>query len=272
MSLFQALVLGAVQGLTEFLPISSSAHLVLVPFALGWETPTLAFDVAVHIGTGLAVVAYFWKELRGLAVGTLRTLAGRGDDRDRAMTRLTLLLALGSVPAAIAGLFLQGFVEGLTDRPEVVAAFLLGTAAILLLGEEVYRRRGGLETRDMTQVGTVDAVLVGMFQAVAIIPGISRSGSTITGGILRGLSRDAAARFSFLLGLPAILGAAIVELPDLTAVEPATVVAATTVSAATGFAAIAFLLRYLRTRTMRPFAAYCVVASVLALALWFGGR
>jgi undecaprenyl-diphosphatase len=110
-----------------------------------------------------------------------------------------------------------------------------------------------------------------VWQAVAIIPGISRSGSTITGGLLRGLSRDAAARFSFLLGLPAIAGAAIIELPDLTGVEPVTVIAATAVSAATGFMSIAFLLRYLRTRTMRPFAAYCVVASAVALAVWFGG-
>jgi undecaprenyl-diphosphatase len=272
MSLFQALVLGAVQGLTEFLPISSSAHLVLVPFILGWETPLLSFDVAVHIGTGLAVVAYFRREILGLLTGSVRTLTGRGDDRDRAMAKLTLLLGLGSVPAAIAGLFLQGFVEELTDRPEIVAAFLLGTAAILILAEEVYRRRAALETRDMTQVGAVDAILVGMWQALAIIPGISRSGSTITGGILRGLTRDAAARFSFLLGLPAIVGAAIIELPDLTGVEPASVIGATAVSAATGFAAIAFLLRYLRTRTMRPFAAYCVLASAVALALWFGGR
>jgi undecaprenyl-diphosphatase len=269
--MFRALVLGVVQGFTEFLPISSSAHLVLVPFVLGWETPGLPFDVAVHIGTGLAVVAYFWRELLGLAAGSVRSLLGRADARDRANARMTLLLALGSVPAALAGLFLQGYVEGLTDRPEVVAAFLLGTAAILLLGEEVYRRRAALETRDMTTVGVVDAMLVGVWQAVAIIPGISRSGSTITGGLLRGLSRDAAARFSFLLGLPAIVGAAIIELPDLTGVEPATVIAATAVSAATGFVAIAFLLRYLRTRTMRPFAAYCVVASAVALAVWFGG-
>jgi undecaprenyl-diphosphatase len=269
--MFRALVLGVVQGVTEFLPISSSAHLVLVPFVLGWETPGLPFDVAVHIGTGLAVVAYFWRELLGLAAGSLRWLLGRADSRDQANARMTLLLALGSVPATIAGLFLQGFVEGLTDRPEVVAAFLLGTAAILLLGEEVYGRRGALETRDMARVGPVDAVLVGVWQAVAIIPGISRSGSTITGGLLRGLSRDAAARFSFLLGLPAIAGAAIIELPDLTGVEPATVIAATAVSAATGFMSIAFLLRYLRTRTMRPFAAYCVVASAVVLAVWFGG-
>lgn len=270
--MFRALVLGVVQGFTEFLPISSSAHLVLVPFVLGWETPGLPFDVAVHLGTGLAVVAYFWRELLGLAAGSLRWLLGRADARDRANARMTLLLALGSVPAAIAGLFLQGYVEGLTDRPDVVAGFLLGTAAILLLGEQVYGRRGALETRDMTTVGSVDAVLVGVWQAVAIIPGISRSGSTITGGLLRGLSRDAAARFSFLLGLPAIVGAAIIELPDLTGVQPATVIAATAVSGATGFLAIAFLLRYLRTRTMRPFAAYCVLASAVALAVWFGGR
>jgi undecaprenyl-diphosphatase len=269
--MFRALVLGVVQGFTEFLPISSSAHLVLVPFVLGWETPGLPFDVAVHIGTGLAVVAYFWRELLGLAAGTVRTAAGRGEERDRANARMTLLLAVGTIPAALAGLFLQGFVEELTDRPEVVAVFLLGTAAILLLGEAVYRRREALETRDMTSVRWADALLVGVWQAVAILPGISRSGSTITGGLLRGLSRDAAARFSFLLGLPAIVGAAILELPDLTGVDPATVIGATAVSAATGFVAIAFLLRYLRTRTMRPFAGYCVVASAVSLAVWLGG-
>jgi undecaprenyl-diphosphatase len=269
MSILEALVLGAVQGLTEFLPISSSAHLVLVPFALNWETPTLAFDVAVHFGTGLAVMAYFRRELLGLASGTLRTVGRRGDARDRANARLTALLALGSVPAAIAGLFLQQLVEGLTDRPEVVAVFLAGTAAILLLGESVYRRRGALETRDMAQVVAMDAVLVGMWQAVSIIPGISRSGSTITGGLLRGLTRDAAARFSFLLGLPAIVGAGIVELPDLSGVDPAPVIAATAVAAITGFVAIAFLLRYLRTRTMRPFAVYCVLAAAGSLALFF---
>lgn len=270
--MFRDLVLGAVQGLTEFVPISSSAHLVLVPFALGWETPTLAFDVAVHLGTGLAVVVYFWRELVGLATGSLRTVAGRGDDRDRTMARLTLLLAAGSVPAAIAGLFLQGFVEGLTDRPEVVAWALVGTAALLLVGEEAYRRRSVFEPRDLTRVGPVDAVVVGLFQALSIIPGISRSGSTITAGLLCGLTRDAAARFSFLLGLPAIVGAGIVEVPDLAGVDPASVIAATGIAAVTGFVAIAFLLRFLRTRTMLPFAVYCVLAAAGALALFFGGR
>jgi undecaprenyl-diphosphatase len=270
--MFRALVLGAVQGFTEFLPVSSSAHLVLVPYALGWETPTLAFDVAVHLGTAVAVVVYFWRELIGLVRGSLRSLVGRGDDHDRAMARLTLLLALGSVPAAIAGLLLRRFVEGMTDRPDLVAWSLLGTAALLLIGEEVYRRRGVFEPRDLTRVGVLDAVIVGILQAVAIIPGISRSGSTIAAGLVVGMSRDASARFSFLLGLPAIAGAGIVELPELTGVDPATVIAATGVSAATGFVAIAFLLRYLRTRTMRPFAVYCVLAAAGSLALFFAGR
>jgi undecaprenyl-diphosphatase len=270
--MFRALVLGAVQGLTEFLPISSSAHLVLVPFVLGWETPELAFDVAIHLGTTLAVVVYFWRELIGLASGSARTLVRRGDERDRALARLTLLLAVGSIPAAVVGLLIRDLVARLTDRPEIVAIELLGTVAIILIGEEVYRRRGAREARDLTRVGAVDALIVGTMQALAILPGISRSAATITGGLVRGISRDASARFSFLLALPAIVGAAIVELPELTEVDTATVIAATAVSAATGFAAIAFLLRYLRTRTMRPFAAYCVLASAVVLALWFGGR
>jgi undecaprenyl-diphosphatase len=270
--MFRALVLGAVQGLTEFLPISSSAHLVLVPFALGWETPGLPFDVAVHMGTALALVVYFWRELVGLVSGSLRSLMGRGDDRDRALARLTLLLALGSVPAVIVGLLIRGWVERLTDRPEIVAVELLVTAGILLFGEEAYRRRDPTQARDLTQVGAIDAVVIGTLQAVAILPGISRSGATITGGLVRGISRDASARFSFLLGLPAIIGAGIIEVPRLTGVDPATVIAATGVSAVTGFAAIAFLLRYLRTRTMRPFAVYCVFAAAGALALFFAGR
>lgn len=265
--MLRALVLGAVQGLTEFVPISSSGHLVLVPFVLGWEHPGLPFDVAVHLGTALAVVMYFRRELANLVSGTARSLARRGDDHDRSLARIAGLLAIGSIPAALAGQFLEGFFEGLFHRPAAVALSLLGTAALLVLGEAVYARRRPEEPRDMWQVGLPDVLLIGVFQAVAIAPGISRSGSTITAGLLRGLSRDAAARFSFLLGLPAILGAGLLQVPELTEFQAVEVVGATAVSAGAGFVAIAFLLRFLRTRTMLPFAGYCVVASLSALAV-----
>lgn len=266
--MLEAIALGAVQGLTEFIPVSSSGHLVLVPFLLSWEEPGVPFDVAVHLGTALAVVLYFRRELVALALGAARTLGGRGGEGDRAMARLALLLGVGSIPAAATGLLLEGFFEDLFGEPQVVALLLLGTAVLLLAGEALHRRAGG-SGRGLEGVRAGDAVAVGLFQALAIAPGISRSGATIVAGLGRGLSRDAAARFSFLLGLPAILGAGLVQIPDFPpGTDPGPVLAATAVSAAVGFAAIAFLLRHLRSRGLRPFAGYCVAFAAVSLLVW----
>jgi undecaprenyl-diphosphatase len=272
----QSVALGAVQGLTEFVPISSSAHLVIVPFLLRWPIPDLAFDVAVHLGTALAVVAYFRRDLWRFVVGLVRTVARRGDEQDRVHARMVGLLVVGSIPAAVAGLLLEGaFESAFTSSEDVdrigaplVAAFLLGTAILLVAADIVYRRRA--ETaRDVHTVSLWDAVTIGLFQAVAIAPGISRSGATIAAGIFRGLSREAAARFSFLLSLPAIVGAAIIALPDLPpGADWGSLTAATGMAAVTGFLAIALLLRYLRTRALRPFAVYCVLASAVTFTFW----
>jgi undecaprenyl-diphosphatase len=271
--MFRALVLGAVQGLTEFVPVSSSAHLVLVPFLLGWPIPSLSFDVAIHLGTVLALVVYFWRDLWAIATGVIRSALRRADGRDRMNGRLALLLLIGSFPAAAVGTLLEGLVEGLFKRPAFVAGQLVLTAVLLLVGEAVYRRRREEDRRGIDEVTVADAVTMGALQALAISPGISRSGATITGGLFRGLAREAAARFSFLLSIPAILGAAVVAVPD---VPPETewgpTVAASGVAAITGFAAIAYLLRYLRTNTMRPFAYYCVVLSAVSLTVYFTGR
>ena len=274
--MFQAALLGVVQGLTEFVPVSSSAHLVLVPFLFRWPVPSLAFDVAVHLGTALAVVVYFARDLFDILRGAVRSVAGRGVTRDRAHARLIPLLLVGSVPAAIAGLLLEGLFEdlftgrGAVDRvgAPLTALLLVGTAALLLSAEAVYRRRPD-RRRGMESISVTDALVIGLFQALAIFPGISRSGATIGAGMFRGLSREASARFSFLLSLPAILGAAIIALPDLAPeadLGPFLVGAAT--AAVAGFAAIAFLLIYLRTRTMRPFALYCVLVAAVALVAW----
>jgi undecaprenyl-diphosphatase len=272
----RALVLGAVQGLTEFVPVSSSAHLVLVPFLLRWPIPDLAFDVSVHLGTALALVIYFARDLGGIAVGTARTVRGTANPDDRANARLLLLLVVGSIPAAIAGLFLEGtFEELFTGRERVddigapvTAGFLLITAILLWAAEAVYARRAE-RGRAVSEVTVADAVLIGVLQAVAIAPGISRSGATISAGMFRGLTREAAARFSFLLSLPAILGAALVALPDLPpGADLGPLFAGAAAAAVVGFAAVAFLLRYLRTRTMRPFAVYCVGLAAVALAFW----
>jgi undecaprenyl-diphosphatase len=278
--MFQAVVLGAVQGLTEFVPVSSSAHLVLVPFLLRWPIPDLSFDVAVHIGTALGVVAYFARDIAAILVGAARTMIGRADDRDRTNARLVPLLVLGSIPAAVAGFLLEDLFEDLFTTDEAVdrigapitALFLLVTAVLLIGAEAVHRRRPD-GRRGLVDLTPWDALVIGILQAVSIAPGISRSGATITAGIVRGLTREAAARFSFLLSLPAILGAGVVALPDVPAdADLGPLIAGGAVAAVTGFAAVAFLLRYLRTRTLRPFAAYCVALAAVALAVWLAIR
>jgi undecaprenyl-diphosphatase len=275
--MFRAAVLGLFQGLTEFVPVSSSAHLVLVPFLLRWPIPDLSFDVAVHLGTAIAVITYFARDLGGMAAGALRWLGGNRSEPNAAQARLLGLLAIGSVPAAAAGILLEGLFEELFTGREAVddvgapltAAFLVGTAAILWAAEAVHARRGDAERREIDDLSVVDAVVIGLFQALAIAPGISRSGATIGAGIFRGLRRDAAARFSFLLSIPAILGAGIVALPDVPAdADWGRMAVGAGVAALAGFAAIAFLLRYLRTRTMRPFAGYCVLLAAVSLAFW----
>lgn len=264
--MFRALVLGAVQGLTEFVPVSSSAHLVLVPYLLGWTIPGLAFDVAVHLGTALALFVYFFRDLIDILVGAFRAIIGRGNERDRQNGRLAVLLTVGSIPAALAGILFSEFFEKLFQQPVPVALQLLVTAALLFVGEAIYRRRPVEGRRRIEEVSFADAALVGALQAAAIIPGISRSAATITGGMALGLSRDASAKFSFLLALPAILGAGIVELPDLPAgVHAESLLAAAAIAAIIGFLSIAFLLRYLRTRDTRPFAYYCIVFSAVVL-------
>jgi undecaprenyl-diphosphatase len=273
---FQAAVLGVIQGLSEFVPVSSSAHLVIVPFLLGWPVPNLAFDVAVHLGTAAAVVVYFASDLAGILSSGARVAVGRARDGDRPRARLILLLAVGTVPAAVAGLLGEGLFEDLFTSTEdverigalVAGLFLLVTAGLLFLGEAVLARRRG-QGRGVEGVRYLDAVVVGLFQAVAITPGISRSGATIVAGLLMGLRREASARYSFLLSLPAILGAAILSLPDVPqGADLGPMLWGAGAAAVSGFAAIAFLLRYLRTRTMRPFAVYCVLASVVTITVW----
>jgi undecaprenyl-diphosphatase len=275
--MFRAAVLGLVQGLTEFVPVSSSAHLVLVPFLLRWPVPDLSFDVAVHLGTAVGVIVYFARDLASMLAGAGRWAFRSGSEADAGSARLLGLLVIGSLPAGIAGIILEGLFEDVfTGRQAVddvgapvTALFLLGTAALLWIAEAVHARREEARTRTLEDLRVGDALLVGVFQALAIAPGISRSGATIGAGIFRGLRREAAARFSFLLSIPAILGAGIVALPDVPAGTDWTPIAmGAAVAAVTGFAAIAFLLRYLRTRTMRPFAGYCVLFAAVSLAYW----
>ncbi len=267
MSTLEALVLGAVQGLTEFVPISSSGHLVLVPEALGWQEPGLAFDVLLHGASLIALLIYFSRDLLDLVKGFF--------SGDRSARRMMLLLAIGTVPAAVAGLLLGDYFEEQFTDARASALQLLITAVILVAGEQALRyhqkrtARSEKGLRTVEDVRTPDALAIGVAQAISILPGISRSGSTIATGLGLSIARDDAARFGFLLAIPALFGALIVELPELggSSLGVGAGAAGFVASLVTSYAAIWGLIRYLKTKTLYPFAVYCVIATFVFLAL-----
>lgn len=272
MSLYQAIVLAVVQGLTEWLPISSTAHLILFPWLLGWADPGLAFDVALHTGTLLAVLAYFYRDWIELGRAALDCLSRSRSPQQRFQQQLLWYLILGSLPAAIVGLLARHAAETQLRTVPVISASLIGVG--LLMG---WAERHSSFQRDLSALTRADALHVGLAQALAVIPGVSRSGITITAGLGRGMNRHAAARFSFLLSTPAIAGAAIVELPKLVHAlrvgsEPVSSLALVTAmgtSALVGYLAIATFLRYLQFRTLKPFVYYRIVLGFAILGLWF---
>ena len=263
MDIIQAIILGLVQGTTEFIPVSSSGHLVLVPWLLGWESPGLVFDTVVHLGTLVAVLAYFWRDWLGLISAWLRGLV-RWDWRDP-QARLMWLLIVGSLPAAVIGYLLEHFFESLFGKPAWVSVFLLVTAGLLALSE-----RWGEQNREMSSLRWRDALVIGLAQTAAMAPGISRSGATLAAGLLCGMRRTAAARFSFLLATPVIFGAGLLQLVDLfSSPDPLTQVpglfAGFVAAAASGYLCIWGLLRYLQRGRLYPFAIYCACAGLLGL-------
>ena len=266
MGLFEALVLGVVQGLSEFLPISSSGHLVLVPAALRWASPPLVFDTTLHLGTLVAVIAVFWRDLLRLIVSWWQGLQ-RGRLLENAESRLAWWVILGTVPGILSGLFFGGFFESLFGNTHAVGAFLLLTALLLVLAEVFGRRQW-----ELTRITWLDSLLIGISQAAAIAPGISRSGATIAVGMFRELTREAAARFSFILSVPIITGAGLAQLVKLVrygslSAEAPLLLVGFVAAAVCGYAAIRLLLAYLRKRPLYPFAAYCVVVGILAMTL-----
>lgn len=247
--------------MTEFIPISSSGHLVIVPEVLGWPSPGLSFDVLLHVASLIALVAYFYKDLLGVARGVLV--------RDRGSLRLLALLVIGTIPAVIAGFGLSDYFEGTFTDARSAAIQLVITAAILVAGEQAlawHQRRAALRPlKSMAEINPFDAGLIGIAQAISILPGISRSGSTISAGLALRVTRDDSARFGFLLAVPALFGAALVQVPDLgqTPVGIGAAAAGFLASLVSSYVAIAGLIRYLRNRTLYPFAIYCVVAGVI---------
>jgi undecaprenyl-diphosphatase len=249
----EAIVWGFVQGVTEFLPISSDGHLVLVPAFLGIDPPDLATTAVLHLGTLAAVLAYFRKDLIALA----------GFRRDPDARRLLTLIIIGSLPAALA-LLVVDEVERLQKSVTATAIFLMGTGVVLAIASRL--RKGD---RVIADVRPNDAVLIGFAQLLAVLPGVSRSGMTIATGIARGFDQVEAARFSFLLGVPAVAAAGLLELLTLLGDGgvPGSAWVGVLVAAVTGYAAITFLLRMLARTGLAPYAVYCLVVGAVALVV-----
>lgn len=273
MSVFQALVLGIVQGATEFIPISSSAHLVLVPWLLGWPNPSLPFDTTLHLGTLVAVLGYFWRDWVDLGRAWMGSLGQRMSRSSSAnplsypQARIAWLIILGTVPAALLGFLFEDFFAALFGAPPWVAVLLLVTGLILAGSEYVGRRQ-----REMAELTWLDALLIGLAQGVAIAPGISRSGATISMGLFRGLRREAAAGYSFLLATPIIFGAGLLQLKELATANEAllqwpNLVVGFLAATVSGYLGIKFLLAYLQRGRLYIFAAYCWLVGLAALSI-----
>jgi len=257
LSSFQAFILGVVQGLTEFLPVSSSAHLIIVPWLLDWPEPGLAFDVALHMGTLVALIVYYWQ--------TWLTLISSLFNDDQRSRRILFLLILASVPGAIIGLLFEKQAETTFHSP-LVAAVTLPILGIALWLCDRYAQ----STREMNKLTIVDALLIGVSQAFAIVPGVSRSGATITMARALGIERQDAANFSFLMATPIIAGAGLIEARKMLAGGVhAPVVWGFVASTIFGIAAIAGLIRFVRTRTYQPFAWYRVAVGIAVFLVAF---
>jgi undecaprenyl-diphosphatase len=267
MTNFQALILGIVQGLTEFLPVSSSGHLVLVPYLLNWQIPeeqVFVFDVLIQLGTLVAVIVYFWKDLWDIFTAFLTSFWKR-EAYSRTEVRLGWYIILATIPAVVLGLLFKDTVEAAFSNPRMTAVFLAFTALLLVGAESIGKRN-----RTMDQLTWLDSLMIGFFQVLAFFPGVSRSGATIAGGMTRNLDRRGAARFSFLIAVPALLGAGVLatidllNIPDLGSFLVPMVIGFVT-AGVIGYLSIHWLLRYLTRNPLYYFAAYLVAVSTLVI-------
>jgi undecaprenyl-diphosphatase len=279
MSIVEAIVLAVVQGLTEFLPISSTAHLRIVPALLGWGDPGAAFSAVIQIGTLAAVLAYFWRDVVRILSAMVADLS-RGKLATTHDALLGWMIAAGTVPIVVCGLLFKDEIKTTLRSLYVVSAALVVLALLLAMIELVVRRRiaAGDAGRDVSELTWRDALVVGFAQAAALVPGTSRSGATIFGGLTCGLSREAAARYSFLLSIPSVLLAGLYQLVDARAelfasqAQAVNLVVALVVSAAVGYATIPWLLGFLRTHSTFVFIVYRLILAGVLLGLLTTGR
>jgi undecaprenyl-diphosphatase len=281
-TIIEAVVLGIVQGLTEFLPVSSSAHLIIVPWLLGWESPGLAFDAALHLGTLGAVLIYFWRDILAMLVTLPRALRHprhvltSRDPRD-SMPRLSLLIALGTIPGLVVGYLGQGVIDsayhqpgGPPDRIIVAIAMALGGLALFMLVADRLARH----TRVLSDMRLPDGLAIGLSQTAALIPGVSRSGATITTGLFRDLTREDAARFSFLLGVPIIALAGVKGVYDTVSAglpqdQLVIFIIGILTSGVAGLFAISALLRYVQRASFTVFIVYRLALAAVLVLLTF---
>jgi undecaprenyl-diphosphatase len=265
LSVLEAIVLGIAQGLTEFLPISSTAHLRIVPAFAGWDDPGALFTAVIQLGTMVAVVIYFWRDLMRITTTWLSSLR-RPELRGELDARMGWYVIIATIPIGVVGLAFNDQIETGARNLYLIGAVLIAAGLVLAVADRVGRR-----VRDLGDVRRRDAVWVGIAQALALIPGTSRSGATITAGLFLGLQREAAARFSFLLSIPAIVLSGLYGLTELItgddSVSFGALALATVVAFVFGYVSIAFLLRYLANHSMMIFVVYRVVLGVIVLAL-----
>lgn len=271
MTTFQAILLGILQGLTEFLPISSSGHLVILPFFLNWQLPqkeSFIFNVLVQIGTLVAVLIYFRKDLRDIIVGFFQQLS-KGTPFASHEARMGWLLIVATIPAGLAGIFLDDFVEQTFSSPLFAGIALLVTGLLMIIGERV-----SLNIKDRQDITLLDALVMGAMQAFALFPGISRSGSTMSGGMMRHLRRKAAGDFSFLMSIPIMLAAGglstyemLTEVTNLGEFLPIMAVGFIT-AGVVGYLAIRWLLKFIKNHSLGYFSVYCFVLGIITILVW----
>ncbi|NPV55846.1 MAG: undecaprenyl-diphosphatase UppP [Anaerolineae bacterium] len=269
MTFLQSIILGFVQGITEFLPISSSAHLVLVPYILGWQLQpeiVFPFDVLVQLGTLLAVIIYFAKDIANIIQSFFRCLRKKTPFSEPE-SRLGWLILLATIPAGVFGLLLKSEVEYAFSNPVATAVFLIITGALLIIAEKL-----GKNTKNLSDTNVPDAIWIGIGQACAIFPGISRSGATIAVGMLRNLKREDAARFSFLMSIPVMLAAGLLGILELSTLQNLSgsislVIIGTAIAAITGYFSIHFLLQFLKRSKLTWFAYYCFTIAAITFLI-----
>ena len=250
-----------VQGLTEFLPVSSSGHLVFFQSLFGLQEPQVAFDVMLHLGTLLAVVAYFRTDISRVLLGTWAWVKGRREGEEKA--KLLLWIVVASVPTGLMGILLKDWFESLFSRPKTVGLMLLVTGLLLWMTRTVGRKQ-----KTTGEMGAVDALFIGIAQGVAIIPGISRSGATISTGLFCGLHRELAGKFSFLLSIPAILGATLLKFREIdTGAEFGVTLIGMTVAFVIGLLSLKLLMKIIRAGKLSGFAYYCWAMGILMILL-----